>query len=1821
MNTTNIKNYIEEAYKKYYNTQFWIKQPELLAERNKLLESKEILSQDALIELIPPYPATKAIKNTLKNFDDDTANKLAKIVFGDEANENTKLRTHQAESLERSLRDSQECNLVVTSGTGSGKTESFLLPIIARVIKERLGKEAPKINDWWNSPPEKNSNVWTGLRKKTNDSYEASLKSIILYPTNALVEDQLSRIRQAAFRAKKINNGNPLFYFGRYTGHTPGGMYYPKKGNKLDRNKIKKTAEIIREMDLESRKLEEKSLSIKSQFPDPRCGEMISRWDMIESPPDFLITNTSMLNVMLLRENENEIFEKTKKWLEKSEKNIFTLVVDELHSYRGTGGTEVALIIRNLINRLGLTEKPNQLRCIGTSASLNEETGYQYIEQFFSIDKKTFKIFSGETLIPTEDLPLNQNQKKIIEELGLKKNFTKEEKLKIKDVSPRKLLASAISQNHKNLLPARLDEISRKLIGTYDKDFLNKFFNIIENEDDLDKPFENPLPTFRNHIFMRQVTGMWACTNTQCTEVEEEFKYNNRQIGKIYKNPALKCGCGGQILELLYCFNCGEIYLGGYISNPEDNPSNDKKKIFLQSASNSPNTSIAVDQRRYDEFVWYWPNSNDKKLQEIIDDKQINNIKHDGEEFPFKKAIFNPYLGTVEHLTGLGKSATGLIYSNSSNKNIAALPETCPSCSSKFTNNSLKKFFSAKVNSPIAAMRTGLSVSMQLIADRASSVISSDKNEAAQMIIFTDSRDDAAETSAGLELRHYENLIQQLIYIVISDNKKNNPTADIAGLVEKYFSGECSDEEKNYVFNNIPPQMQIIYKEALINKNNKELIMKIKKFEESITNDLLWSQLVEKVKRLLINKGSNIAGTKKKTYGDLDWWECFSPPNDEWIKSDGHTEIYENDLTTILSAQVAKSFFGKGGRDSETIGIAYVTSKNDLSAKLGLSTEVSKSVVANVIRLLGRKNQYGNFRYGGLPKPIEQYLKKIYSKVDESLNPNLFEKRIENLKNALMDERIIDDNWVIQTTGKKIQTLGLIFCPINPSDIKRCEKCSSVSANIPFDVCINSFCSSKSFSKIDPSSCEDDYFRWLSKEPSHKLTVEELTGQTELTEQRTRQRFFKKAFLDDEVQITQSINALSVTTTMEVGVDIGSLSLVIMANMPPQRFNYQQRVGRAGRAGQVFSHAITLSRANTHDDYYFKHSKKMTGDLPPQPSLDLRRDEIVKRVISLEALRRAFAQLNEPPKHSKNSNHGAFGKIEEWNKYRNIVKQFVNNKENIENLLSIFTSYTLLDKNQITQLRDYFKNEFISKIDVVVNSVNTHNEGNELSKILAKTGLLPMFGFPTSTTSLYTSNGENGKLEISTRDMDHAIYAYSPGSQILKDKMVYTICGFARLYRDSNKKLKGEQDPLGEYSIISRCDECNHHEFGKFEECVFCKIKVKPTYIKLFEPKGFLAAEAAEDYEGKRNRGSMIQLPFLAFNPKYSEDNKLNKNFFISLSSNKQLALINDNNNRDYEFSHNYGPYNAVIATNDNLYEDPPTEVKEARKADNSIKAVNIEEEKNAIGTIFTTDVISFIFKNLNEIGNDGILVTNGKYKIPSAKSAIISFSEFLNRAFANDLDVGPNEFKTGQQNKRVNGFETMQIFIADTLENGAGYVRIFNDKRKLSIAIEDFYNSVTGNSDDSVNWDDTQKDHINCDSSCQDCLRSYNNRMIHNSLDWRLALDLAEISLGKTLNVDRWFSYGETIANTFFNMFKNLKKYDLKMEKFGNFHVVKSNKRIIILNHPLYSVTEGFYNEEQEKVKSEVASYYYEENLNIDFVDMRQVYRRPQYFIRELGK
>ena len=131
-------------------------------------------------------------------------------------------------------------------------------------------------------------------------------------------------------------------------------------------------------------------------FSVPLAGEMTTRWDMLAAAPDVLISNTSMLNIMLLRENEESLLTQTKDWLQSDPENKFTLIVDELHSYRGTSGAEVGVTIRNFLNRIGLTCDSDQLRIVATTASIDDsKEGQQFVERFFGVKKESFKFLTG----------------------------------------------------------------------------------------------------------------------------------------------------------------------------------------------------------------------------------------------------------------------------------------------------------------------------------------------------------------------------------------------------------------------------------------------------------------------------------------------------------------------------------------------------------------------------------------------------------------------------------------------------------------------------------------------------------------------------------------------------------------------------------------------------------------------------------------------------------------------------------------------------------------------------------------------------------------------------------------------------------------------------------------------------------------------------------------------------------------------------------------------------------------------------------------------------------------------------------------------------------------------------------------------------------------------------------------------------------------------------------------------------------------------------------------------------------------------------------
>jgi DEAD/DEAH box helicase domain-containing protein len=1781
--------YIQRAYHSYYDSAFWMRDDFIMRERAKLLDEPGLTAQEILLEAVLPYPSTVSPEDVATDvgLSAEQARTLAQIVFGGEF----KFRQHQAESLRTSLTPAgtNKRNVVVTSGTGSGKTESFLLPVIARVLKERSGGLGSSlIAPWWEEDWSQEP-TWFHLRSKARGAAAPAVRAMLLYPTNALVEDQVSRLRQAAFRAKKLF-GEPLFYFGRYTGATPGGTYFPPEKLKSgDRTRLKVESRALLEIAREADTLRKKPDELRGQFSDPTCGEMLTRWDMISAAPDILITNTSMLNVMLMRDNEEAIFEQTKAWLHSSQENQFSLVIDELHGYRGTQGTEVALVIRNLLMRLGLSPESPQLRCLATSASLNGTEGLEYLEQFFGVSRDTFVVLEGEPRVPEAKLPISAN---------LIAPFTKRRLagdsnavLELANaISPRTTVGAACikagTQSDNRVVPARLSELKNILLDHSASD--DDFDTILEAASVEKAKPETPLPSFRAHMFMRQIQGMWACSNKDCDQVHPDFAHPSRTVGKLFKVPAIKCDCGGQVLELLYCYDCGELYLGGFVTPAPAGVSG----VFLESSpvGRGDQPGMVFD-RKNTEFAWYWPG---RILNEEFGSHKTpdtnNSIK-----LWFKAAHYNPYFGHLE-TCGFDMQPTGTMLSSSSNSVIPALPEKCPCCESSKWQHSLKAFFNGKVESPIRGLRTGLNATTQIIADRAVSILG-DRRSPAQMITFTDSRDDAADVAAGLELNHFRDTVRQVLFQALNDN--DDPTFEqLRAVAKKEADAEELSADEQVIADLVQKRDPACWMAFILESQGAAKEAHLKKiatyFEQYYGNNgVAWGVLLERVQQRLLSRGINPAGpaaSEQMIQGE-PWWRFFPAPDGEsWEPlSPDAAKLGREHLISSLSNHLAGAFFDRGGRDLESVGVAYVVPAGKHGKGLGTDDETAKRLLGNVLRILGQakyfEGQNKNVTSDTAPRPLRGYFERVAKLQGMSLSAFT-----ESVRSALRDSGIINDNWIIKTS--RAVGLPVEIRNIAPGDLRSCVKCSKITANLAVPACTTPHCPSSEFRPLGTE--QQDYYRWIAEEPLHRLHVEELTGQTKpLSEQRRRQRFFKGAFIGNEAKLTHGIDVLSVTTTMEVGVDIGSLQLVMMANMPPQRFNYQQRVGRAGRAGQSFSYALTVCRGGSHDDFYYVNPERITGDVPPQPYLDLRRDEIIKRVVASEVLRRAFSSLETPPDKGP-STHGNFGYARDWeNIYHDEIAKWLRDAPDIDNIVKRLCAFAPIEQGIIKAITNYVRIELADAISRVVADTTYIQE--ELSERLAIAGLLPMFGFPSQVRSLFTwrEGVPLDEMIVSDRPLDHAVWAFSPGAEIPKDKRLHTASGFVYWYESKGKRQE-DPDPLGEPIKFTRCvaEDCGAIAAGVDEKCQICE---QPTQLfDLFQPKGFKAF-GRKDYDGLRQRGSSIAPPVLAFQPAYKNGFEQGT-FKVALTSGKPIALVNDNRGRLFEF---YKKYNTVTVPDSALYRDDPP------PGDHG----NLEGT-GAIGAVFKTDILSMVLEGASGIGAHGTLDT-GPEGQPAALAAITSFGEFLRVAAAVYLDVDASEFRVGTQKYRTPNCVTSQLFLADTLENGAGYARRLFDAKRLQSLAEEHYQKVA------ANWSDPR--HADCDRSCPDCLRNYGNRFIHGLLDWRLALDMAELFIGTPLSLRRWLDEAEPTARRFQKLCA-ANSMTVEVSKAGKlWSVGVRGKLSFVIGHPLWHHRDALVHDWQLDAREELMAVQ-GRRTQVRFVDVRELGSNPQRYIVELG-
>lgn len=1818
-NPRTVMDYVRNAYLRYYDSAFWMRDEGIMAERRALLLQPGVMAQEPLLEAVPVYPSVVPVATACEdaNLSSWTGDRLGRLVFG---GDDIKLREHQARALEYALRGDAEGrkNVVVTSGTGSGKTESFLLPLLARLLEERSSMpRGLEVNAWWNRHLDGSAKAWTHARHRLADGVTPAVRALVLYPTNALVEDQVSRLRQAAIRGKELM-GSPLFYFGRYTGSTIGGTYVPPADLKAkDRTRINDVGQQLKDIARESQQLRrsleaqglhaDKLVEAVAQFSDPGSGELLTRWDMIAAPPDILITNTSMLNIMLMREVEAPIFEQTRAWLQSDPDATFTLVVDELHGYRGTQGTEVALVVRNLLDRLGIGPGSPRLRCIGTSASLVGEAGAEYLEQFFGVDRSTFKVLPGDPRPFAAELPVDRETVSRCAE-GLLSGNPAAEAAAAADLnrkfSARVALAAACRAAGTGQdgvqRPAALSSVEAALFGDSPPPRgLEAILAAAKNEDK--GSFEDPKPSFRSHAFVRQVQGMWACSNPACEHVDPAYRSEERAVGKLFKAPAMKCACGGQVLELLYCYDCGEAFLGGFVVPPP--PERDwGDNVFLESTR--PGSAVVppglVFERPYYQFRWYWPGGAVPRENASWSHQGANDQV--SRRFQFMAGNLDPRLGRLRPATG-EDDRTGVIYAPpASETGVAGLPECCPRCGSEksfFNGRNLDQFYAGTVQTPIRGLRTGLNATTQLIADRSAIAISED-GKPEKMIAFTDSRDDAADLAAGLELYHFRDLVRQMVYA--SARPSGAPASDaLKELAKTSASRDLTAEEEAVVAGAelaVPGSWDASRLAVAGFAKEKELGTLAALDRASEARGIGWSSLVSSIRDTMAAKGINPGGTAHSVEARLGtpWWKFFKKPaGATWeepapeIKSAG-LEAY----TALCAGKIATSLFDRAGRDIESTGVGYVGVTGDHAAAIGTDAAKADGILANVIRTLGYAKLFtgsDKSRTSTNPPPVAR---KYLEKVARELGTAPFELE-EKVRDRLVGLGVMNENWVLRTDD--FATSKLELRPAGDLEPRRCKGCSRTGLVFPVPACTTDYCNSKSFEAV--TGLEEDYYAWASKEEPHRLSTWELTGQTKpLSEQRKRQRLFKgQAYIGEECEQTHGIDALSVTTTMEVGVDIGSLKLVVMANMPPQRFNYQQRVGRAGRAGQAFSYAFTVSRGAAHDDYYFNNPERMTGDVPPQPKLDLGRAEIFQRVVSAECLRRAFLSLGGgAPSRSPDSTHGAFGRKGDWRTtYREDVGQWLASSPEVSAVIGRLSALTPLRDEDLVAVEAFVRGELVARIDEAVDNDRFIQE--ELSHRLAIAGILPMFGFPSQVRTLYhDAPGQRADdLALSDRSLDHAIWAFSPGAEIPKDKRLYSSYGFA-VKRDGMTGTYNEANPLGPPVSYTRCIDasCGAIAYGDADRCAVCDSE--SMEFSLYQPRGFLAFNKTQDYDGRRARGPALPPPIMSFEPEYEEGRSCGP---LLLAFKKgAIALVNDNDTRQFDFAD--GGFDKVV-------------VKEVAYRDKRISrqvAGAQDIARGAIGAVFTTDVMSCVFRGATGIGKNGVLDVVDQ---PSARPALASFIEFLKQAVAFELDVSPDEFRVGRQLLLLEGVRTEQLFLADALENGAGYARMASEPANMAEWLGSHYQR------ERERW--TNPRHAgNCDRSCPDCLRNYGNRFSHGLLDWRLALDLAEVALGIPLDTSRWLKgKGDPAVTAFVELARN-NGTELDVAEHGGLVAISRGEKAVVLSHPLWHLSDGLGQRAQKAAKEGVMSalggY-----TSVTFADTRDFVARPvSYFLRLHG-
>ena len=1721
-----IAKRIHLRLRRYLEAQYHIRNSSLIQERRMLLEEPGGISQRPFIEVTPSYAVAG-------NFSGLKAPKPVTELLQELADWKPGIGVyppyrHQADALEYFFaKGADSDDLVVATGTGSGKTETFLYAILGALALE--GSE----------------------RRESFARY--GVRALLLYPMNALVSDQTARLRRLLGDERLASLMEERWgrraRFGMYTSRTP----YPgvRSGTKdkhhldlllayyerLETSSKPEEQALVAELrkhgrwpakdvvSFYARDLEKKVLVKNGKragkemthhqwgkrfLTQPKDRELFTRHEMQEQAPDLLITNYSMLEYMLLRPIERPLFEQTRAWLANDPRNQFLLVLDEAHMYRGVGGAEVGLLIRRLLSRLGIGRE--RMRCILTSASLGageaaEKAGREFARDLTGeTSKKSFTIVRGTR-----------------EERSGARPGTIHEAAALAVISPTVLAAAGFAPSEvdtalvdvaarlgwpipptivggDNLLTRQYVCLSLTGFGPFEM-FLEQASGNATSFEELAKALfpdserpdaeratdgllalgtfarrtepgreEQPLLPTRVHLLFRGLPPLYACINQSCSVKRNTS--GDTLLGRLYTEPRTQCDCGGRVFEILTHRDCGAAFLRAFATSPE--------ATFLWHERGGKLTEFGTPLHELHLF-----------LEE----------PHPRQSGQFNPVVIDIQTGRVLPMETKPSPQTRLCWS--AKAPAEKIPNTttfamCPACLRKTQakKGPLKIMdLATKGEQPFANL-----VREQFVSQLATKELSEQHpNEGRKALLFSDGRQKAARLARDLPREvERDSFREALVLACQSLAKLPTPQKVVPGKnLYVAFVEVCARHYLHFFDGN----------------DQRVLLEHCTKFHEH--------------------------------FGDLDIALA-----DDWRPTP------PTRFQTALLRQIGDPYYSLIAACAAVVEAAPSKLRILQRQLAGVGTNPMIEEVANawLCEMLGhyafdpalgkdaRLDEFGYFEPIRAADGLKDFFKRLGGR--HGLGTSELVRIRDELFKVFTEERASDDS------GRLVVTDGLVMRLALDDEWLQCAVCGHLQAKPFFGACGN--CHEN---RLEPRPPEHEYMRsrkgyfreplravLRGERPVH-ITTEEHTAQLSqrdagvvyATTEEFELRFQDVPLGPDK----PPVDILSCTTTMEVGIDIGSLTAVGLRTVPPQRENYQQRAGRAGRRGTSISSVLMFAQGGAHDAHYFAHPEAIISGPPREPRLKADNHRLARRHVNSHLLQTFFhssldalsaEEQAEIGKHRpgimsafgdakeffEGTSEFSFLAFERW--MREIVlmpkSQVV---EEVANWLpaAVFkTGITDEKRKFVREIADTLLRTLIQLRDERFGAMSSgEGEASEvdvseedaggLLDLCFDHGLLPSYAFPTDLCSFVIQEWDksNSRWRVNVKERPQqakaqALSEYAPGRLLVINKQTYRVGGiFVDGPPAADPATALFSQPLSRYVGCSRCSFISieaGNSLARTIEGSPCPVCRTPLFVREYlDPPSFSPEAGRALREGDREQditfASSAQIPEIAGREEFDWNEGPGVN--LSHAYGEDVLLVVANKGKDaagFSVCENCGGAWIDGEEPEGAHVRPFLVPRHILERDSGGPKCNGDVRRGLfLVHDFHTDLLLLrgsIVRPLNFAPTQ-----------PWLNDGLATLAEAIALGASLHLDIDPAEVSAGYRQYRTSEDSGVaELYLFDTASGGAGYAAEAGEQlQQVLDRTEELLRECSGH----------------CERSCTKCLRHYGNRFLHGRLDRRLAL------------------------------------------------------------------------------------------------------------------